>query len=81
MITMMSIVISILQIIAAIISFLIGIGLNKGYRGSRVQLNLMGPETFAKGYKTRQTVLLVVGIIFIILALVLFYNALSRMIF
>jgi uncharacterized membrane protein len=77
----MSIVISILQIIAAIVLFLIGIGLNRGYRASRVELNLMGSEGFARGYKTRQTVLLVVSIILVILALLLFYNALSRVIF
>lgn len=76
---MKSIVISVIQIIVASISFIVGIGLNKGYRSSRMELNLLGEEGFAPRYKTRQAVLLGASIIFIMSALFLFYNDFSRL--
>ena len=77
----MSVIVSIASIIVAFFLLIIGIGFNKGYRSSKMESNLMGSEGFARGYETRQTMLLIVSIIFIVAALLLFYNAFTRSIF
>ncbi len=77
----MSVIISIASFIVAFFLLLIGIGFNKGYRSSRMESNLMGSEGFASGYEIRQTILLIMSIIFFFLALILFYNAFTRSIF
>ena len=70
-----------IQIIVGLIFLLAGIGLNKGYRNSKLQEQMIGAEKLAAGYKTRQFTLLIISIILIIFSILLLYNAFSGKVF